>query len=195
MTTAYYQSTKTKTFSNSPSYTTKFDDSFIVHGSFSGKENIDYFTELIYDVTPKRIISIQIEDKVHYIDKRLSHIKDVINDARKLLHLKDDWDDDGAITINALTFNRAIQILVIYAENVLNVHDVAIKSPFISAGRDGSIDLDWKSANSEMLITILNTVDQNLHYYGDNGDNNTVIKGVLNNMKINEDLSHWMRKL
>jgi len=131
----------------------------------------------------------------YIIDNRLSHIADAIRKSKELLTLKDDWDEDGANGINETIYVRAIETLIRYSDNILDTYKTAIKAPYISLGRDGSIDLDWSTPNNQLLITILNTGNFNLHYYGDDGNNNTVIKGTLEGLVINDDLSHWMRKL
>jgi hypothetical protein len=87
-----------------------------------------------------------------------------------------------------------MSLIIDYSEAVLSEYSVIMKAPKITAGRDGSIDIDWKNDNAELLITVLNTPDFNVDYYGDDGYNNTVIKGYLA-ASINEDLLFWMRKL
>ncbi len=140
-------------------------------------------------------IALNIGERWFYLNSKLRHLYDVILDSRKILDLKEDWDQDGAIAVNKEIYFRAIETLIAYSNNVLNVHNIAINAPHISVAADGSIDLDWKTPTSELLLTILNTEDFSLHYYGDDGNNNTVIKGTLNESRINEDLSYWMRKL
>lgn len=146
-------------------------------------------------IIPENKFSIRLGHKTFTFDKLLKNIYDVIQESYILLNLKDDWDDDGAVKVNELTFNRAIEFLIIYSKYVLEIFDTRIKAPVISAGRDGSIDLSWTTDNVELLITTLNTQNFNIHYYGDDGNNNTIIKGFLNSLTVNPDLSYWMRKL
>lgn len=145
--------------------------------------NFIVFTKYYTPPSKKTIDCVQINGERYIIDEKLKHISTTINNSNYLLKLEEDWDSDGALGINELVYYRAIKLLVTYSKSILKNFEIAIKSPDISAGRDGSIDLNWKNENSGMLITILNTPDFNIHYYGDDGNNNTVIKGFLTNAK------------
>ncbi len=153
-------------------------------------------SRIVYLVSTKPSqISLKIDNRTFLLDNRLLHIRDAINESKSLLELKEDWDEDGAVAIDPIIYYKAVETLTEYSINVFNVYNVAIDSPYISAGRDGSINMEWNKPNATLLLTILNSPNFNLHYYGDDGNNNTVIKGIINEPSINEDLSHWMRKL
>jgi hypothetical protein len=143
----------------------------------------------------KNEIKVFTNNRVFILSNKLKHIKDAISKSADLQNLKEDWDSDGATGVSQIVYDTAIELLLNYSKAVLDFSDIAIKAPEITAGRDGSIDLDWKTPNSELLITILNTPELNIHYYGDDGNGNKIIKGFLNNLSVDEDLSYWMRKL
>jgi hypothetical protein len=115
-----------------------------------------------------------------------------------MLFLEEDWDNNGAIKIDERTWSAMANFLITYAKTILYNYEVAIATPDINAGVDGSIDLCWKLKNIRLLINIKPFgCDIFANYYGDWYENKQNIKGpILNDeIEIIEHLAFWMRKL
>ncbi|MEP6804655.1 MAG: hypothetical protein ABI892_09035 [Flavobacterium sp.] len=141
----------------------------------------------------KQNLTIETSQGIFNLDERLHNIYESIQQSKSLLDCKDGWDEEDAVGCNSLIYDRAINLLIKYSQNVLRYHNVNIQAPEINLGRDGSIDLEWRCDKSIFLITTLNTLDFEAHFYGD-GDG-TVLKGSINDYTINRFLSYWMKCL
>ena len=125
----------------------------------------------------------------------LNHIYDAIEASKNILALADDWDEDDASGCNELIYDRAVNLLIKYSQNVLKYHSTVINAPEINIGKDGSIDLEWRNEGRILLINILNKEDFEAHYYGSDFKTETIIKGFLKGYVINRNLSFWMQSL
>lgn len=141
----------------------------------------------------KQNLEIETLEGSFNLDEKLHNIYDAIQESKILLKYENDWDEEGAMGCNEIVYDRAINLLIKYSQNVFRYHNVSIDAPEINLGRDGSIDLEWRCGKSILLITILNSVKFDVHFYGD--DNGTILKGTLTDYKINRFLSFWMRCL
>ena len=135
-----------------------------------------------------------ILDKKFTLSHELKSIYEEIVYSKKYLDFADDWDDEDALGCNPKIFIRAIELLIIYAENVLKFHSISIKPPEISLGVDGSIDLYWKCENKMLLMNVVNLLEFDVHFYG-KSIAGTVIKGFIIDFDIDKDLSNWMKEL
>ncbi len=129
------------------------------------------------------------------IDEKLDGIYKCINESKLLKNLQDDWDEEGAIGCNYAVYDRAVNLLLKYAQNVLKYYGAVIQAPDINLTKDGSVDLEWSNANGILLITVLNSLDFDAHYYGSDFKTGTIIKGALKNYTVNRNLSFWMQSL
>ncbi len=141
------------------------------------------------------IASIEIGDTRYILPSELIHIAKAINESEYIKSLEDDWDTEAALKVPVNVYYTAIEILYNYSTQLLKNYGIAIKAPEINPGRDGSVDLDWRCKNAELLISVQNTNEFLAHFYGDDGNNNTEIKGYLNSIEVDQDLLFWMRKL
>ena len=139
-------------------------------------------------------LTFEILGKNFSLNHRLKNLYHEIQESKRFLSYKDDWDDEDAIGCNAEVYLRSIDLLIVYAEYVLKFHDIVFKVPEISLLRDGSIDIEWRSTNRMLLINVVNSQQYEVHFYGKD-KNTTVLKGFLYNNEINRDLSHWMHGL
>lgn len=140
-------------------------------------------------------ILLNVGEKIFILDRHLVSIKEVILSSENLLKLEDDWDDEGAIATNTLTYGRAIELLINYSRNLLSTYNSIIAVPEINITKDGSIDLEWRTENHILLMNIQNTEDFIVHYYGEDYKSKTIIKGFIESHAINSDLAFWMQKL
>ncbi len=140
-------------------------------------------------------ILLNVGDKTFILDRHLVNIKNTIIASESLLQLEDDWDEEGAIATNKLTYSRAIELLINYSRHLLTTYNSIISVPEINITKNGSIDLEWRTENYILLINIQNNVDLYVHYYGEDYKGKTIIKGFIESFLINNDLAFWMQKL
>jgi hypothetical protein len=103
-------------------------------------------------------IFFSIGRKTFQLPKELSEIKQAIVEAKDILYLKDDWDDEGADATDEETFLSAISFLVMYSKHLFKHHGAVIDTPFIDILRDGSIGILWD--NPKYAITNGGDVDE-----------------------------------
>lgn len=137
----------------------------------------------------------KIKDRHYTLDIKCKLIYDEIINSKKYLQYADGWDDENAIGCNEAVYLRAIDFLVEYTRIVLNSHDVVLKVPEINLGRDGSIDIEWRLKDRSLLLNFLNREDYEMHFYGRTKNVNVSLEGILNDKKINIDLTNWMQYL
>lgn len=140
-------------------------------------------------------VRIEIKDSVFIIPRQFKSLIEGVEKSGYIVALNDDWDGDGAIPISKLIYERAINSLISYMDYIYLNYDVIINIPEINPGRDGSIDLDWRCNECELLLRIINDDDFIIHYYGDVGKSNHKIEGIIYNSEVNDDLAHWMKKI
>jgi hypothetical protein len=125
--------------------------------------------------------------------RALLHIQQSINDARFILALKDNWDDNGAYKVPQSVFTNAQLFLEKYALYILNDLETIVAAPDISPVKDGSIDLEWRTPHARMLVNV--KASGQLGYYGDNYTDLNSIKGKIEADPIQKFLAVWMTKL
>lgn len=138
---------------------------------------------------------VDINYKTFILDARLGNLVSEIKKSEYILGLKDGWADDEGVSCSSTTYNNTIELLISYAQKVLEDYRVTIKSPEINLCKDGSIDLEWRKDDLILLINILNNSKIDIHYYGEDFQTQTIIKGFLNSLSPNDDLGFWMQKL
>ena len=97
----------------------------------------------------------------------LGNINTAIEDSKYMLELEEDWDDEGGMPIDEVTFERASDFLLGYAEWLLDNKNVVIQTPEISPGPENSIDIHWRLENYRMLINIPSNPQKQAGFYGD----------------------------
>jgi hypothetical protein len=141
-------------------------------------------------------LTLAVNGKQFQFPEQLHHIYKAIQKSEYIKDLNDDWDGEDAQAIPYSIYNVAIELLTMYAIRVFKNFQIVIKAPEINPGRDGSVDLEWRGKGHHLLISIQNSQKIDIHYYGDDTTNNTIIKGFLFDLsELNDDLSFWMRKL
>lgn len=140
-------------------------------------------------------IVISVFEKTFLLNRKLTSIHKSIQSSKSILDLKEDWDEDGALACRPLIYTRAIEFLVRYSNEVLVSHNISIDFPEINLAKDGSIDLEWRNENYILLINFLNSEKLEIHYYGEDTNSKTIIKGSIDYNSINKDLAFWMQKL
>ena len=120
-------------------------------------------------------LTVDVFQKTFLLNRKLTSVYKAIQSSKSILDLKDDWDEDGALPCKSITYTRAIEFLVRYANEVLVSHNISIDYPEINLAKDGSIDLEWRNENYILLINILSTEKLDIHYYGEDSKSKTII--------------------
>ena len=115
----------------------------------------------------------------------LSHIQDVIVDAKFILDLEANWDSEGAIEIPKIIFDRAIHFVESYSSRVYFEFGIIPVSPEITPLKDGSIDLLWNNDKTSLLVNIKNASSDIAYYYGELYNNNGQIFDVNGQIPTN----------
>lgn len=176
---------------------TEWENSLIIKSPrlVKGYGNISSLSETPFIVLQPKPLQIETSEGIFYVDSKLNLILDEINGSKSLLNLSDDWDGEDAIGCNSVILDRAINILLKYSQNVLKYHNTVILPPEINLGKDGSIDIEWRSNGKIFLFNVINSETLAVEYYGNDLNSKTVIKGVIENYSINRTLSFWMQNL
>lgn len=106
-----------------------------------------------------------------FLPTDLSPISDAIENSKVIFNRPPDPSDDLALTCSQETWRRATKILTDHALSVWEKAKVVIRSPVISAGPDGSVDLYWTAAPYGLLLNVPADPTQPATYYGDDATN------------------------
>ncbi|MBI4659486.1 MAG: hypothetical protein HY735_11655 [Verrucomicrobia bacterium] len=106
-----------------------------------------------------------------FLPPELSSISDAIERSRAVVNRPQDPSDELGLTCSQETWRRAIRTLTAHALSVWQKARVVIRSPVISAGPDGSVDLYWTAAPYGLLLNVPANPKQPATYYGDDAAN------------------------
>jgi hypothetical protein len=106
-----------------------------------------------------------------FLPTDLSPISDAIENSKVIFNRPPDPSDDLALTCSQETWQRAIRILTDHALSVWEKAKAVIRSPVISAGPDGSVDLYWTAAPYGLLLNVPADPTQPATYFGNDAAN------------------------
>ena len=109
--------------------------------------------------------------------------KKLIEDSKKILDLKEDWDDEGALPIDEDLYNESISFFMKYYYEGMSLPD-------ISPCRDGSIDFYWSGENQLLINISKENQGYIATFYGDN--RKKVIKGTILTDEFSETLDKFI---
>jgi hypothetical protein len=127
------------------------------------------------------------------LPRSLKHIKESIDKSRFILDLTTNWDDNGALPVSKAVYSNAVSFLKKYVLFISTDLGTIISAPDINPVKDGSIDLEWHTPHTRMLINVKTTGE--IAYYGDNYSDVNSIKGKVSSDTIQKFLAVWMTKL
>jgi len=122
----------------------------------------------------------------------LAHLAAEIEQSRSMLSLPDDWDEEGSPGYAEATWHRAVALLVQNATRLWRQDRVSVQAPRVRKGPEGSIDLDWRAPDRELLINVPADPAEPATYYGDDGAGGHRIKGALDTSADNRWLLRWL---
>ena len=114
-----------------------------------------------------------------------------IERSKSILTLEDDWDGEGSSGYELATWQRTTNYL---KQNALRLWDslhIALDTPNLSAGPDGSFDIDWKTDKRDLLINIPEDQTKLADFYGSNKAGQ-IVKGDLDISNPNQWLLIWL---
>jgi len=116
-----------------------------------------------------------------------------IEELDVMLSRKFGWDDDEALPMNKLTYQRV--------KNWINNNISSdIISPRVSLCPDGSVDLDWYKDDYSLLLNIENKKSLEIHYYGckwlerGTAKNTEKVESILLDKETDEKLINFLKK-
>ena len=116
-----------------------------------------------------------------------------IEDARYILELEDDWDENGAVAVAPSTWNVATAFLQNLTLWAYKYRSLVLGALSISPLGNGGIDLYWENTFADLLLTI--PVSGHLaHCYGQNA-RGEVFRGTMSLKDPFPDLIlTWLKK-
>lgn len=126
----------------------------------------------------------------------LDTFKIEIEESRYMLEFEDGWDDGEAKAISPLLFETSCKIVYDYLER-LYLSGKPKSNPAINPVSDGSIDFEWSSERSRLLLNFKIKQDGEIegNYYGDLWNNKLATKGSVPTDKVYTHLLDWMQYL
>ncbi len=122
---------------------------------------------------------------------RIQRMEQAIQEARWILDLWDDWDDQGSPGYAEATWQRAIDFLMKNTLALWEDFGVHVDPPNIDPGPNGSIDLHWQTDGYELLINVPADTNTPVAHYGDNRAGR-ITKGPLDLSAPNHLLLLWL---
>jgi hypothetical protein len=143
-------------------------------------------TESIYHVETKSRqkitrqdnIEIRLDTKYISIPYAIKQLESVIEDARNILNLDNDWDGNEAVSYNAEIWEKALEFVVNMHLKAFKYFDVELDYPKIQPGPDGSIDIVWEETLKYEILANFSTDKENIvNFYGEDNTNGSFFKG------------------
>jgi hypothetical protein len=126
------------------------------------------------------------------ISEALNHVADAVEKSEYILHLPDNWDDEGSPPYERETWERAAKFALRVSAALWRKEQVLTDPPAIHNGPKASIDIHWKNPKAELLINVPAAFDRPATYYGLNKETGFDIKGNLDTSASNEWLLMWI---
>ena len=105
------------------------------------------------------------------IPPELSPIAEAIENSKAVCTRQPGRDEDSGLVCSEETWKRATKILLNHGLAIWEKAKVVIRSPTISAGPDGSVDLYWTAAPYGLLLNVPGDPQQPATYFGDDAMN------------------------
>lgn len=155
------------------------------------KETIEEFKVWRFNKKP-----LPIEGTSFSLPYELHNLAKAIDRSKKLLTLKDNWDEEGALATNIETYNKAIKFLVEYSIYILNSGpgQVVLDAPDIDILNDGSIVINWETKSATFTIIFDKSPTDIAYFYAKEYSEGSVpLKHGINlTKKIDKYTAEWM---
>ncbi len=125
----------------------------------------------------------------------LGHVAEAIAGSRCIVDLKDDWDGEGSLGYEELTWLRAARLVAKSSIAFWRTCRAVPPAPGITPGPDGSIDMVWRSEGRKLVINIPEEPHSVATFYGkDRNDEHGFLRGELHLSRDGEWLLAWLTR-
>jgi hypothetical protein len=124
---------------------------FNLYKSYPSTDKKRYSTKLTIE---KNIVSYSPEVFDRKLPTAFPFLVNLLNRSKKILDLKENWDDNGSEIILESTLASACSFLLEYAEAINKKYGYTIDEPKIYPNAYGSIDIYWDMDSYEFLVNI-----------------------------------------
>lgn len=155
---------------------------------------------------PSEVFTSKSTPKVYVVNNYPVHEKiqsysndifSVIEEAKVLLTLRDDWDENGGLSTDKETFENATRFLMRYYDALSNLGH-SLEKPFIDITVNGGISLKWENKKAQFYIIFNKGSKDYAYYYGEsrNEQKPDKIKSGINvhSSEVDEFLLVWFKK-
>jgi len=111
--------------------------------------------------------------------------------SSRLTSLGDDFDGEGSKGYSEEVVQRAGDFVRSQAVELWDRQRVLLELPDLGAGREGSVDVHWRTAKCELLVNIPASRLMPASFYGDNYDR-LKVRGTIDIGKPNLGLLGWL---
>ena len=117
-----------------------------------------------------------------------------IRKSRRILKLKDNWDDQGSHGYTEDTWNRAVDFLRGLAVSARTRFSATLPVPSIGPAESGSIDFYWEMESADLLINFPQDPNEAATYYGERGEEDTTSGtiGKVTRKSVRHGLISWL---
>lgn len=115
-----------------------------------------------------------------------------LRDSIEILNLGDNWDGEGSQGYQKKTWKKMVNFLQEMAFKYFIDTNLYLNSPLVYPGSKGDLDVHWKTKEFELFLSIPQSDDDPIIYYGDDYKKN-VIEGSFEKDNFEEILS-WLKK-
>jgi hypothetical protein len=113
--------------------------------------------------------------------------------SRAMLALADDWDGEGSPGYAEETWRRAAELVVNAATAHRRLRGGEAPAPIITKGDEGSIDVQWRAPQRNILINVPAALDEPVTFYAHDDKNpQRDFGGELDASAGNEQLLVWL---
>ncbi|HEV7405932.1 MAG TPA: hypothetical protein VGO11_23505 [Chthoniobacteraceae bacterium] len=125
-------------------------------------------------------------------DGALDRVRQQLYASRAILDLENDWDDCGSLAFEESHWRRVFEFVTGCLNSLWQNHGKTMLAPSIVPVSQGSIDIHWKTAESELLINVPSDPSLLATFYGDNFGRQKV-KGSLELQEDDYCLLLWLK--
>jgi len=101
-------------------------------------------------------------------------------------------DEEGNPACSKATWERAVSFLTRFARSASERFGVKIGVPSILPGPQGSVDLNWRSGKSELLVNVPADASKPINFYGDRTDGSWRKGVIVSNVPEDAGLLLWL---
>ena len=119
----------------------------------------------IYKTTRSRRKSVQS------LPQPLTSFSEIIEKSREIMNRPKDQSDDLGPVFTKETWSRSMDILIAHVKWLWNHMRIKVKTPVISDGPKGSVDIYWAPDPYGLLLNVPDDPNEPATYYGNSAEN------------------------